>query len=117
MRMDELPQLWNILRGDMSFIGPRPLLKDDQPEGGEARLSVRPGVSGWAQVHGGDALTAEQKLVMDLWYMQHMSLFLDVRILIKTLLFVLDGDKPKLEIIEKSRTMLRGSHLEPSLCE
>jgi len=114
MRLDELPQLWNILRGDMSFIGPRPLLEDDQPEGGQARLSIRPGVSGWAQVHGGDALTADQKLIMDLWYIQHMSVFLDVRILIKTVLVVIHGDKPKLEIIEKSRTMLHGSHMESS---
>ena len=92
LRMDELPQLFHIIAGTMSFVGPRPLLPDDQPVGGQARLSVRPGVTGWAQIHGGDALTPEEKLVLDLWYIHHMSLWLDVKIILRTLLVVLKPD-------------------------
>lgn len=93
LRLDELPQLFLIIAGTMSFVGPRPLLPDDQPAGGEMRLSVRPGVTGWAQIHGGDALTPEEKLILDLWYIRHMSFWLDVRILLRTLIVVLKADK------------------------
>jgi lipopolysaccharide/colanic/teichoic acid biosynthesis glycosyltransferase len=92
LRLDELPQLFHIIAGTMSFVGPRPLLPDDQPEGGHVRLSVRPGVTGWAQIHGGDALTPQEKLALDIWYINHMSLWLDVRILFRTLLVVLKDD-------------------------
>lgn len=92
LRFDELPQLLHIAMGTMSFVGPRPLLPDDQPAGGEDRLSVRPGVTGWAQIHGGDALTPEEKLVLDNWYIRNMSLGLDIRILLRTLLAILKDD-------------------------
>ncbi len=112
LRLDELPQLFHILSGKMSFIGPRPLLPEDQPKGGEVRLSVRPGVSGWAQIHGGDHLTPEQKLVLDLWYIQNMSLWLDIRIAIKTLIVMFAGTKPKLDVVEQCRSMVQ--NIQPS---
>jgi lipopolysaccharide/colanic/teichoic acid biosynthesis glycosyltransferase len=92
LRLDELPQLFLIIAGTMSFVGPRPLLPDDQPEGGHVRLSVRPGVTGWAQIHGGDALSPEEKLVLDVWYIRHMSLWLDLAIMFRTLLVVVKED-------------------------
>jgi lipopolysaccharide/colanic/teichoic acid biosynthesis glycosyltransferase len=91
-RLDELPQLWNILRGDMSFIGPRPLLLVDQPEEVSQRLAARPGVSGWAQVNGGRIVTPEEKRALDLWYIAHASFWLDIRTTWKTLVMVVKGD-------------------------
>jgi lipopolysaccharide/colanic/teichoic acid biosynthesis glycosyltransferase len=98
-RLDELPQLFHIVAGTMSFVGPRPLLPDDQPEGGQARLSVRPGVTGWAQIHGGDVLSPEEKLVLDVWYIRHMSLALDLTIMFRTLLVVVKEDMRRDEAI------------------
>ena len=95
LRLDELPQIFHIIVGTMSFVGPRPLLPDDQPMHGAIRLSVRPGVTGWAQIHGGDALTPEEKLVLDAWYIRHMSLWLDIIILLRTLIVVLKEDTPR----------------------
>ena len=92
-RLDELPQLFHILAGTMSFVGPRPLLPDDQPDNGSIRLSVRPGITGWAQIHGGDALTPTEKLALDRWYIDHISLWLDIRILLRTLLVIWKDDK------------------------
>lgn len=100
LRLDELPQLLHIIAGTMSFVGPRPLLPDDQPLGGEARLTVRPGVTGWAQIHGGDALSPEEKLMLDLWYIRHLSLWLDLRILLRTLIVVLKADMRRPYIID-----------------
>jgi lipopolysaccharide/colanic/teichoic acid biosynthesis glycosyltransferase len=98
-RLDELPQLWNILRGDMSFIGPRPLLLVDQPEEVSQRLAVRPGVSGWAQVNGGRIITPQEKRALDLYYIAHASFWLDVKTVWKTLLMVIRGDaRNELEI-------------------
>lgn len=108
LRLDELPQLLHILSGEMSFIGPRPLLKDDQPVGGHLRLSVRPGITGWAQIHGGDLLTPEQKLILDLWYIRHMSLWLDIRIALRTLIVMLTGSKPALDVVEQCRDIQPG---------
>jgi lipopolysaccharide/colanic/teichoic acid biosynthesis glycosyltransferase len=92
-RLDELPQLWNILRGDMSFIGPRPLLLVDQPEEVSQRLAARPGVSGWAQVNGGRIITPEEKRALDLWYIAHASFRLDMRTAWETLVMVIRGDR------------------------
>ncbi len=103
LRLDELPQLFHIIAGTMSFVGPRPLLPDDQPAGGHVRLSVRPGVTGWAQIHGGDTLTPEEKLVLDRWYLRHMSLRLDIAILLRTLLVVLKPDMRRTAVIEQTR--------------
>ena len=87
--LDELPQLVNVLRGDMSLIGPRPTLPeqvvhyDDRQRG---RLSVRPGITGWAQVNGRNSLSWPERIELDLWYVEHRSLGLDVRILLLTVL-------------------------------
>jgi lipopolysaccharide/colanic/teichoic acid biosynthesis glycosyltransferase len=91
-RLDELPQLWNILIGDMSFIGPRPLLPVDQPEEIAQRLAARPGLSGWAQVNGGRLVTPEEKRALDLWYIAHASLWLDIRIALMTISVMVRGD-------------------------
>jgi lipopolysaccharide/colanic/teichoic acid biosynthesis glycosyltransferase len=80
-RLDELPQLLNVLLGDMSLIGPRPLLPEDQPENTTVRLSVRPGITGWAQVNGAKLVTKDEKGKLDEWYIQNASLWLDIRIL------------------------------------
>ena len=86
--IDELPQLWNVLMGDMSFIGPRPLLVRYLPwytEREKLRHSVRPGISGWAQVNGRNNLGWDDKLELDAWYAENVSLPLDVKILLKTI--------------------------------
>ncbi|WP_340267114.1 sugar transferase [Sphingobium mellinum] len=94
-RIDELPELWHILTGQMSFIGPRPLLPPTiagMGQDGVHRCSVRPGLTGWAQIHGGPLLTLNEKLDMDLWYIRSASLKLDALILWRTILVVLLGD-------------------------
>lgn len=86
--LDELPELWNVLRGEMSLVGPRPLLMEYLPHYSPAqarRHHVRPGITGWAQVIGRNALTWEEKFDADLWYVDHNSLALDMRILWLTL--------------------------------
>jgi lipopolysaccharide/colanic/teichoic acid biosynthesis glycosyltransferase len=89
MRFDELPQLLNVLFGDMSLIGPRPLLPEDQPANTAMRLLVRPGITGWAQVSGGKLITKEEKERLDEWYIRNASLRVDVQIVIMTLKIVL----------------------------
>lgn len=89
---DELPQIWNILKGDMSFIGPRPLLVQYLPlytKEQSRRHDVRPGISGWAQVNGRNELTWEQKFERDVWYVDNVSFGLDVKILFMTIKNVL----------------------------
>jgi lipopolysaccharide/colanic/teichoic acid biosynthesis glycosyltransferase len=90
-RFDELPQLLNVLFGDMSLIGPRPLLPEDQPGNTAVRLSVRPGISGWAQVNGGKLVTKEEKQELDEWYVRNVSLWLDLRIIMMTIKVILKG--------------------------
>jgi lipopolysaccharide/colanic/teichoic acid biosynthesis glycosyltransferase len=90
-RIDELPQLLNVLFGDMSLIGPRPLLPEDQPANTSIRLSVRPGISGWAQVNGAKLVTKDEKERLDEWYVRHASLSMDLRIIMMTLGVVLRG--------------------------
>jgi lipopolysaccharide/colanic/teichoic acid biosynthesis glycosyltransferase len=93
-RLDELPQLWNVLSGDMSLIGPRPLLPVDQPDDFTTRLAVRPGVTGWAQVCGGKSITAEEKAALDEWYIRHASLWRDICIVGRTLgMLLVTGDR------------------------
>jgi lipopolysaccharide/colanic/teichoic acid biosynthesis glycosyltransferase len=84
-RLDELPQLWNIISGDMSSVGPRPLLPADQPDDLEVRLMVRPGLTGWAQVCGGKLISADEKNALDAWYIRHASLWLDLKIIMRTI--------------------------------
>ncbi|MCP4193545.1 MAG: sugar transferase [Planctomycetaceae bacterium] len=90
--LDELPQLFNIVRGDMSMVGPRPLLTHYLPRyttEQARRHEVRPGVTGWAQVNGRNALNWEQKFQLDVWYVDHCSPWLDLSILLKTIYCVL----------------------------
>jgi lipopolysaccharide/colanic/teichoic acid biosynthesis glycosyltransferase len=91
--LDELPQLFNVLWGQMCLIGPRPLLPEDQPKSASLRLMVRPGVTGWAQVNGGKQITADEKGALDDWYVQNASLWLDLRIAFLTLRFVVTGER------------------------
>ena len=82
--LDELPELWNVLKGDMSLVGPRPLLMEYLPLYSPAqarRHEVRPGITGWAQVNGRNAISWEDKFKLDVWYVDHCSLWLDVKIL------------------------------------
>ncbi|GAA3984008.1 sugar transferase [Comamonas faecalis] len=82
--LDELPELWNVLKGDMSLVGPRPLLMEYLPlysPEQARRHAVRPGVTGWAQVNGRNAISWEEKFALDVWYVDHQSLALDLRIL------------------------------------
>ena len=93
--LDELPELWNVLRGDMSLVGPRPLLMEYLPlysEGQMRRHEVRPGITGWAQVNGRNALSWEKKFMLDVWYVNNQSLWLDIKILFMTVKKVLIRD-------------------------
>jgi lipopolysaccharide/colanic/teichoic acid biosynthesis glycosyltransferase len=86
--LDELPELWNVLKGDMSLVGPRPLLMEYLPlyTAQQARRhEVRPGITGWAQVNGRNAISWEDKFQLDVWYVDHQTLWLDVKILFLTL--------------------------------
>lgn len=90
--LDELPELWNVLRGDMSLVGPRPLLMEYLPlysPRQARRHEVRPGITGWAQVNGRNALSWEERLEMDVWYVDHRSLALDTKIVWLTVWTVL----------------------------
>ena len=91
LSIDELPQLWNVLRGEMSLIGPRPLLVhylERYSTQQRRRHEVRPGITGWAQVNGRNAVTWEDRFAKDVWYVDHVSLWLDIRILARTVLAV-----------------------------
>jgi lipopolysaccharide/colanic/teichoic acid biosynthesis glycosyltransferase len=96
LSLDELPQLFNVLRGEMSFIGPRPLLEEYLPlynEDQKRRHDVKPGITGWAQVNGRNAISWQQKFEYDVWYVDHLSFWLDVKILLLTVkkVFVREG--------------------------
>ncbi len=93
MRLDELPQLWNIINGDMTIVGPRPLLPIDQPGASKLRLSVRPGVTGWAQINGGRHNTPDEKGLLDDWYVRHAGFRLDVWIMLRTVGVMFFGDR------------------------
>jgi lipopolysaccharide/colanic/teichoic acid biosynthesis glycosyltransferase len=93
--LDELPELWNVLRGEMSLVGPRPLLMEYLPlysPEQARRHEVRPGITGWAQVNGRNAISWSDKFELDVWYIDHSSLWLDVRILWLTVRKVLVRD-------------------------
>ncbi len=90
--LDELPELWNVLKGDMSLVGPRPLLMEYLPlysPEQARRHEVRPGITGWAQVNGRNAIGWEDKFTLDVWYVDHRSLWLDIKILWMTVKKVL----------------------------
>jgi lipopolysaccharide/colanic/teichoic acid biosynthesis glycosyltransferase len=101
-RLDELPQLFDILIGKMSFVGPRPLLLADQPAASAARLLVRPGLTGWAQVMGGRDISPEDKAALDASYVRNASLALDLTILAYTVRIVLFGERTDLAAIERA---------------
>lgn len=89
--LDELPGLWNVVKGNMSLVGPRPLLMEYLPlytSEQARRHDVRPGITGWAQTNGRNALSWEEKFVLDLWYVEHQSFRLDARILFQTVKIV-----------------------------
>ena len=90
--LDELPELWNLLCGDMSLVGPRPLLMEYLPlytPEQARRHAVRPGITGWAQINGRNTLSWEEKFRLDVWYVDHQSFWLDLRIVLITILKVL----------------------------
>jgi lipopolysaccharide/colanic/teichoic acid biosynthesis glycosyltransferase len=92
--VDELPQLWNVLRGDMSVIGPRPTLRYQVDRYGDRqrrRLEVRPGLTGWAQVNGRATLSWDERIELDVWYVEHRSAPVDLRILLRTPLALFGG--------------------------
>ena len=93
--LDELPELWNVLRGDMSLVGPRPLRMEYvaryTPEQ-MRRHAVRPGITGWAQIHGRNDTTWDERLARDVWYVDHRSLALDLEILARTVILVLRSE-------------------------
>jgi lipopolysaccharide/colanic/teichoic acid biosynthesis glycosyltransferase len=92
--IDELPQLWNVLRGDMSVIGPRPTLRyqvDRYTERQRRRLDVRPGLTGWAQVNGRATLAWADRIELDVWYVEHRSPLVDLKILLRTPLALFGG--------------------------
>lgn len=93
--LDELPELWNVLKGDMSLVGPRPLLMEYLPlysKRQSLRHQVRPGITGWAQVNGRNALSWAQKFELDVWYVENQSLWLDIKIIALTLWKVFKRD-------------------------
>jgi lipopolysaccharide/colanic/teichoic acid biosynthesis glycosyltransferase len=92
--LDELPNLWNVLRGEMSIIGPRPTLQvqvDQYTERERGRLAVKPGITGWAQVNGRASLPWSERIELDLWYVEHRTLALDLEILARTVRMVVTG--------------------------
>jgi len=95
LSLDELPELWNVLRGELSLVGPRPLLVDylDRYSPEQARRhEVKPGITGWAQVNGRNAITWEEKFKYDVWYIDNWSLKLDIKIIIMTIMKVIKGE-------------------------
>lgn len=92
--IDELPQLWNVLRGDMSLVGPRPPLPDDVKQYNDQeriRLQVRPGITGWAQIHGRNAIPWPERIERDIWYVRNRCLRIDLYILLQTPVILFSG--------------------------
>ncbi len=115
LSLDELPQLWNILKGDMSFVGPRPIVLTEEELLRLRRLhgadAVRPGLTGWAQVNGRDTVRVAQKAFMDGYYARHATFLLDMKILVKTVKYVLTSEGvveghslPAQSTVERRRT-------------
>ena len=93
--LDELPNLWNVVHGEMSIVGPRPTVAaqvEQYTERQRGRLTVKPGMTGWAQVNGRASLPWPERIELDLWYVEHRSLWLDVRILARTVRMVFSGE-------------------------
>jgi lipopolysaccharide/colanic/teichoic acid biosynthesis glycosyltransferase len=95
MSLDELPNLWNVVRGEMSIVGPRPTVQvqvDQYTERQRDRLKVKPGITGWAQVNGRASLPWSERIELDLWYVEHCSIALDLRILVHTARILVKGE-------------------------
>jgi lipopolysaccharide/colanic/teichoic acid biosynthesis glycosyltransferase len=116
--LDELPELWNVLMGEMSLVGPRPLLMQylgRYTPYQERRHEVRPGVTGWAQINGRNAITWEQKFTLDVWYVEHSSLGLDLQIMVLTVFKILkregisQADQATIEEFRGSGAPVEGS--------
>lgn len=111
--LDELPQLINVIKGDLSLVGPRPLLMEYLPlysEEQARRHLVRPGITGWAQVNGRNSITWEEKFELDVWYVKHHSLFLDIKILLLTIIRVLRSDDVHIDEHDFEGTIRKESH-------
>ncbi|TPG98557.1 sugar transferase [Haemophilus haemolyticus] len=109
--LDELPELWNVLKGDMSLVGPRPLLMEYLPlytKEQAKRHNVKPGITGYAQVNGRNAISWEQKFELDTWYVENRSFWLDIQILFKTIYKVIIRDGIT-ENGEVTMTLFRGT--------
>jgi lipopolysaccharide/colanic/teichoic acid biosynthesis glycosyltransferase len=94
LSLDELPQLWNVVRGDMSLVGPRPTLSyqvERYTARQRRRLEVKPGITGWAQIHGRARLPWDERIELDVWYVEHRSPWVDVKILLRTPLALFGG--------------------------
>jgi lipopolysaccharide/colanic/teichoic acid biosynthesis glycosyltransferase len=105
-RLDELPELFNIIRGDMSFVGPRPTIIEqvNQYDGfKKRRLSVKPGLTGWAQINGNTKLSWDNRIFLDIWYVDHWSLSLDLRIIFATFKVILCGEIIQQNAIEEAK--------------
>ena len=92
--LDELPNLWNVVRGEMSIVGPRPTIPvqvEQYTEHQRGRLAVKPGITGWAQINGRASLPWPERIELDLWYVEHRSVWLDLRIIARTVGMVLSG--------------------------
>ncbi|WP_299147689.1 sugar transferase [uncultured Tateyamaria sp.] len=112
LRLDELPQLLTILRGEMALVGPRPLLRETIAEFGQdglRRATVRPGLTGWAQVSGNTMLSDTEKLQLDVWYIDNRSTWLDLRILAETIGVALYGEQRRVDRIALVSKSLAGS--------
>jgi lipopolysaccharide/colanic/teichoic acid biosynthesis glycosyltransferase len=105
LRLDELPQLFQVLVGEMSLIGPRPLLPQDQPSNCSLRLTVRPGITGWAQINGGNLITTEEKGALDDWYVHNASFRLDLRIALYTFLFLFTGERRGEQAVHEAKLL------------
>jgi lipopolysaccharide/colanic/teichoic acid biosynthesis glycosyltransferase len=123
LRLDELPQLFNVLVGEMSLIGPRPLLPEDQPTNCQLRLLVRPGITGWAQINGGTLITTEEKGALDDWYVRNASFWLDLRIAFYTVVFLFSGERRSEQAVHQAvmqqikALQQRGLYHKPPIAE
>ena len=113
-RLDELPQLYNVLIGEMSFVGPRPLLPCDQPDEVAPRLHVRPGLTGLAQAYGERTMNPNDKGALDIWYIQNASFWLDTKILLRTAIVFLRGERMDAEMLEVAREAVQPLNVRPT---
>jgi lipopolysaccharide/colanic/teichoic acid biosynthesis glycosyltransferase len=105
LKVDELPQLINVLQGDMSWNGPRPTLLaqvEKYTPFQRRRLAVLPGMTGWAQVNGGAEISWTERIILDVWYVEHRSIFVDMKIIWKTLTVISHGHKPNVQAFEEA---------------